>query len=162
MPSQNKTPLYIFDVDGTICNIEHRLHFLEDKKDKDRWNKFYKACINDAPNEPVLRLLETLVASGKEIWFFSGRSEDVRLETEHWLHRHTSFRCWTLQEHPEILRMRPSGDYTEDHLLKQSWIGWMLKEDRDRLVCVFDDRTRVVNMWRANGIPCFQVAAGDF
>jgi len=27
---------------------------------------------------------------------------------------------------------------------------------------VFDDRDQVVEMWRANGIPCFQVAPGNF
>jgi len=27
---------------------------------------------------------------------------------------------------------------------------------------VFDDRDKVVNMWRENGIPCLQVAPGNF
>jgi hypothetical protein len=27
---------------------------------------------------------------------------------------------------------------------------------------VFDDRSRVVEMWRKNGIKCFQVAEGNF
>ena len=26
----------------------------------------------------------------------------------------------------------------------------------------FDDRDRVVAMWREEGVPCFQVAPGDF
>jgi len=26
----------------------------------------------------------------------------------------------------------------------------------------FDDRNRVVATWRANGVPCAQVAEGDF
>jgi hypothetical protein len=34
--------------------------------------------------------------------------------------------------------------------------------DRERLVGAFDDRQRVVDMWRRNGITCFQVAPGDF
>lgn len=38
----------------------------------------------------------------------------------------------------------------------------MLLVDRDRLVAVFDDRARVVRMWRKAGITCFQVAPGDF
>ena len=32
----------------------------------------------------------------------------------------------------------------------------------NRILCVFDDRTKVVNMWRENGLSCFQVAPGDF
>ena len=38
----------------------------------------------------------------------------------------------------------------------------MSPEDRARLVMVFDDRDRVVNMWRRNGVVCAQVAPGDF
>ena len=35
-------------------------------------------------------------------------------------------------------------------------------DKKDRILCVFDDRTKVVNMWRDNGLSCFQVAPGDF
>jgi hypothetical protein len=30
------------------------------------------------------------------------------------------------------------------------------------IMCVFDDRDKVVKMWRENGISCFQVNYGDF
>ena len=158
----NITPLYIFDIDGTLCNIEHRLHFLENKGDPDRWEKFYKACIKDKPNEPVLKVLDALVSTGNEIWFFSGRSEDVRAETNAWLHNYTPFWKSELEDNPELLTMRPSKNYTEDHIMKEQWLRNMLDVDRKRLVAVFDDRKRVVDMWRANGVPCFQVAPGEF
>lgn len=32
----------------------------------------------------------------------------------------------------------------------------------ERLVATFDDRTRVVEMWRGCGVTCFQVAPGEF
>ena len=35
-------------------------------------------------------------------------------------------------------------------------------EDGERLIAVFEDRDRVVAMWRDAGVPCFQVAPGDF
>jgi len=38
----------------------------------------------------------------------------------------------------------------------------MLTEDKSRLVAVFDDRDRVVKMWRDVGVTCFQVADGEF
>jgi hypothetical protein len=38
----------------------------------------------------------------------------------------------------------------------------MLVDDRQRLVAAFDDRDRVVQMWRAAGVTCFQVAPGEF
>lgn len=154
-------PLYIFDIDGTLCNIEHRLHFLN-SKDPDRWDKFYKACLYDTPNKPVLGTMKILCDAGNDIWLFSGRSEDVRKETMMWLHTH----CWNLafqlELNPERLTMRPSKDYTEDHIMKEQWLHNMLDVDRKRLVAVFDDRKRVVDMWRANGVACFQVAPGEF
>lgn len=161
MPA-NTRPLYIFDIDGTLCNIEQRLHFLDDKTDKDRWNKFYKACVWDLPNAPVIRTMHALMKAGAEVWLFSGRSEDVRHETVTWLDNNTAFAKDILLSAPQVLTMRPSKNYTEDDLLKESWLRRMLSDDIDRLVAVFDDRKRVVDMWRANGVPCFQVAQGDF
>lgn len=38
----------------------------------------------------------------------------------------------------------------------------MTEYDRRRLVAVFDDRDKVVSMWRARGVACFQVAPGAF
>lgn len=158
----NITPLYIFDIDGTLCNIEHRLHFLDNKEDPDRWDKFYRACVLDKPNEPVLAVLRHLRETGNEIWLFSGRSEDVRFETMLWLDKHFWGLGSDLALRPERLTMRPSKSYMEDHFLKEVWLRGMLEVDRKRLVAVFDDRKRVVDMWRANGVPCFQVAPGEF
>ena len=55
-----------------------------------------------------------------------------------------------------------AGDYTADDVLKRQWLDGMLAEDRDRLYCAFDDRDRVVKMWRNAGVTCLQVAAGEF
>ena len=33
---------------------------------------------------------------------------------------------------------------------------------KDNVAMVFDDRQQVVDMWRYNGLTCFQVADGDF
>lgn len=154
----NTTPLYIFDIDGTLCNIEHRLHYLETKD----WDSFYKACEDDQPNRPVIEVLNTLLASGADIYLFSGRSEIVREETIRWLSRYTYYPIHELRRNETLLTMRSERDYTEDHILKESWLHFMLKEDIDRLVGVFDDRKRVVDMWRSHGIACFQVAPGEF
>lgn len=155
-------PLYIFDIDGTLCDIRHRLYLL-DTTNPDRWDKFYKACVYDKPNMPVVAVLQALLLDAEnDVWFFSGRSEDVRKETVAWLTKHTGFSTWTLEHRPELLTMRPSKDYTEDHLMKEKWLLGMLDVDRDRLVCVFDDRKRVVDMWRNNGVTCLQVAPGEF
>lgn len=152
-------PLYIFDLDGTLALIDHRKHMLELER-KDKWRMFYAACDQDAPNTPVIDTMERLRHAGAEIWFFSGRSSEVRDKTVAWLAEHTSFMTHDLEG--PMLTMRDEGDYTTDDVLKKQWYDGMLYADRERLVATFDDRERVVAMWRAAGVPCFQVAPGEF
>jgi hydroxymethylpyrimidine pyrophosphatase-like HAD family hydrolase len=149
-------PLYIFDLDGTLANIEHRKYILEDQNDSNRWRRFYDCCDKDSPNEPVIRTLELLRQSGADVWIFSGRSDEVRAKTVYWLTNNTSFLSHDLDT---ALVMRCAGDYTPDDLLKKQFLDNMLISDRKRLISVFDDRDRVVQMWRENGIACFQVAS---
>ena len=53
--------------------------------------------------------------------------------------------------------------YMPDDELKQHWLDDLFPGDiRDRIVAVFDDRQKVVDMWRKNGLTCMQVAPGDF
>ncbi len=87
--------------------------------------------------------------------------DTVREKTLTWLGRHVS-PCFKWAEESLTLRMRPAGDFTPDDQLKESWLHAMSPEDRARLVMVFDDRDRVVSMWRRNGVVCAQVAEGDF
>jgi len=152
-------PLYIFDLDGTVALIDHRRHILDDKADSQRWRRFYALCDKDQPNKPVISTMELLRLTGAEIWFFSGRSDEVRDKTEAWLVEHTSFMSWEIGNH---LMMRKAGDYTADDKLKKEWLDAMLVDDRNRLIAAFDDRDRVVKMWRDSGVTCFQVAPGEF
>jgi hypothetical protein len=57
------------------------------------------------------------------------------------------------------LRMRAAGDFTPDEEPKRQWIG---AYDLAMILCVFDDRTKAVDMWRSLGLTCFQVAPADF
>lgn len=152
--------LYIFDLDGTLALIDHRRPIL-DSDDPDKWERFYAACVDDKPNIPVIETMERLSITS-DILIFSGRSETVREQTVEWLYRFTRFATQSIIEQMVMLTMRPVGDYTPDHELKKLWLDTMLDEDRERLVAVFDDRYAVVKMWRENGVPCFQVAPGDF
>ena len=160
------TPLYIFDLDGTLALIDHRRHFVEGEK-KD-WPAFYRACVDDEPNEPVIRTLNALRKAGAEVWIWSSRSDEVKTETVAWLHRHGCFGsprdvlwAWPFGA-PERFRMRPANDYTPDDELKRRWLSEIEPPEYARLTAVFDDRDKVVAMWRAAGVPCFQVAPGAF
>lgn len=147
-------PLYIFDLDGTLANCEHRKHHL-DAKD---WRSFYAACDLDPPIHDVLKVARDLYESGAELWIFSGRSSEVRDKTIRWLEQHLA----AFVDFDTALLMRDEGDHRPDDELKKLWLDRMLDEDRQRLVGIFDDRDRVVSMWRAAGVTCFQVAPGAF
>lgn len=138
---------YVFDLDGTLADCSHRLHHLE-RKD---WRAFFAACPDDKPIKHMIELCSRLTWSAPcnrvEIW--SGRSDEVRLETEAWLRAHG------LDGIP--LLMRTAGDHRPDDEVKRDFLRGGGVPD-----LIFDDRARVVQMWRAEGIPCAQVAAGDF
>ena len=144
--------IVIFDLDGTLALIEHRRHFITGKE-KD-WKSFYEACDQDKPYEAVLAVLRALHLNGYKIWIVSGREDSVRHKTIQWLaEQHAVF---------DVLLMRPEGDYSTDVKLKLRWMtdGTI---PRDRILCVYEDRNTVVDMWRTElGVPCFQVCEGDF
>ena len=50
-----------------------------------------------------------------------------------------------------------------DDKLKKGWLDDIFPgKDKDRILCVFDDRDKVVKMWRDSGLTCMQVAPGNF
>lgn len=140
----------VFDLDGTLALADHRLHHIR-KPQKD-WDAFFAECGKDALNVPIADICRALYRDGAMIAIWTGRSNVTRNATESWLSEHAI---------PyNLLRMRLANDRTPDHDLKESW----LRSTRPsmRPVLVFEDRTRVVEMWRRNGISCCQVANGDF
>lgn len=143
--------LVIFDLDGTISLTEHRQHFLDPEDGgKPDWDAFFDACDQDLPNWPVINTLHALRDQGFRVEIWSGRSDAVRQKTEDWLVAHGI--------HSIPLHMRGHGDYTPDDELKEKWLG----QEPWKPMMVFDDRDKVVAMWRRNGIVCAQVAKGEF
>lgn len=133
---------------------------MDNLEDSYRWDKFYEACDMDLPNVPVIKVLNNLRLLN-DVYIFSGRSVAVKAKTIDWISRYTSFSENELKEEP-FLRMRNIKDFTPDEDLKRSWYEELSFSDKKRLVAVFDDRNKVVNMWRSLGVPCFQVADGNF
>ena len=154
-------PLYIFDLDGTLADGTHRVHLIQ--QEPKQWDEYFEACDGDRPIYSIIGIAACLFRAGAEIWIYSGRSDQVRGKTRAWcgeyLHHELAM---TLDSNPNILKMRQHGDHHPDDKLKESWLLAMAPEDRKRLVAVFEDRDRVVAMWRRHGVRCLQVAPGDF
>lgn len=142
---------YIFDIDGTIANTDHRVHHLEgDKKD---WKSWYAKAQDDIPYWEIVDLMRLAHDAGIAIVICTGRDSGVRKETEEWLSSHN------LPYHQ--LYMRKAGDRRDDTIVKFELLEQMQQEGYDP-VLVFEDRDRVVKMWRDAGLKCLQVKPGEY
>lgn len=149
-PLAEEWPVVVFDIDGTIADIEHRRHFVQ-KPNRD-WRSFERNIYNDKPKEAVVRLLRMLHPTNR-IVLSSGRHEGQRFGTESWLQNHHI--PW------DNLYMRKEKDYRADNIVKLELLAQMNADGYDPWI-VFDDRDQVVKMWRDAGYTCCQVAPGDF
>lgn len=148
----------IFDLDGTIALIDDRRKLSTKDNGKIDWDVFFNPDnINlDQPNNAVITILRLLKDAGNRIVILSGRSKATKDATKVWLKK--------FDVPFDVLKMRPTSRdfmYMPDDQLKQMWLN-QLFTDKNDIVCVFDDRQKVVDMWRNNGLTCMQVANGDF
>ena len=149
--------IVIFDLDGTLALIDKR-RALATKNGKMDWDVFFDRdnIKLDVPNQKVVDMARMINNTDRyQIWILSGRTKATYRTTRQWLIQNdVPF---------DMLQMRPTDDYhhyMKDSALKQMWLDTLI--DKDDVFAVFDDRNQVVDMWRTNGLTCFQVADGDF
>lgn len=147
------TPLYVFDLDGTLADCTHRLKWI--KNGNRRWTEFFKACVDDVPIRWAINLYELCRDDVKgEILILTGRSEIVRKETNDWL---TSRGIMY-----DYLVMRPEKNSEQDHVLKVRMLEEFLRDKDYSVQFIVEDRTRVVKAYREKGYNVLQCADGDF
>lgn len=140
--------LYVFDLDGTLADINHRLNLI--KKDKPDWPSFHLSCVSDTPKTWVIDLLNMCRKQG-DILILSGRSDEVEPHTRDWLTENSILY--------DFLVMRKKGDYTPDHVLKSEMMDEFLRDKDYEVQFIVDDRQRVVDMWRSKGFNVLQCEA---
>lgn len=155
-----KTEFVIVDIDGTVADLRHRLHFIKGKK-KD-WDAFYNHVGGDSPIKNVLDVVNTLSMSGCQLVFVTGRVDKCYTDTVNWLECYLP--PYTTMIRRPMYFFRKNGDFRPDTVVKKEIYENKLKEvgiTPDNTV-VFEDRATVVRMWRALGFTCFQVSDGDY
>lgn len=140
----------IIDIDGTLADIDHRRHCVE-QKPKD-WKQFNSLMVFDLPNPWCVKLIEQLHLR-YDVILCSGRMERHRAITENWLKEN--------KIHYHKLFMRKERDFRDDSIIKAEIYEKEI-EPSWNVVFVVDDRKRVVDMWRNKGLTCLQCAEGDF
>lgn len=130
----------LVDMDGTLSDAAHRLHYIE-KKPKN-WRAFFRDGALDAPIEGVRTLVLDNARIGRKVVIFTARPEDNREITETWLKEN---------DIPfDRIMMRKKNDFRPDYVVKHE----MLLE----AVCIYgetpmfaiDDKDEVLEMFEDN------------
>ncbi len=131
-------PLAVFDIDGVLADVSHRLHFL----DIHRWERFFRAADSDPLlDEGADRLREAQI--DHDVVYLTGRPERNRGLTQRWLARHD------LPTGP--LYMREDDDLRPARYVKREVLR-RLSRTRE-VASVLDDDPAVVRMLEADGWP---------
>ena len=163
----------IFDLDGTLANIDVRRDKSMKPNGKLDWDIFAApdSIKNwDKPNDPVVKMAKLFHQDGFKIVIFSGRNDRGFDATIDWLiwwdvpfdllvMRPDKFKdkSWPIADgNPATPDMR----FMPDEILKKKMLDTFV--DIDDVFLVVDDRDKVVKMWRDLGLNTFQVAPGDF
>lgn len=142
--------ILVVDIDGTIANCEHRIHFINNSNPD--WDKFFLECDKDKPIIQNIELVRSLLISYRVI-FCTGRSEVCREKTVQWLEEN-GFNKDTYEQ----LLMRKFSDFRHDVYIKPE----LLEPFRDKVSIILEDRDSMVKKWRELGYTCYQVAEGNF
>lgn len=141
--------IVIFDIDGTLADVSERIHHVR-KKPKN-WSAFFEGMAQDKAIHSMVRLCNILYASGLHVILCSSRSEEHRGETVKWLAGQG------VNYHSLLLRK--DQDRRPDSTVKRELLAGI---DKSKVLFVVEDRSRVVEMWRSEGLVCLQCAPGEF
>lgn len=147
--------IVLVDMDGTLSNLSHRLHYVRTEGQKKNWDEFFNRCLYDEPNEVIVKWVKAIAADPDfMVCIVSGRPIDKCGEsTVAWLEKYGV---------PyDRLFMRNGGDKRDDVVVKKEILD---KLPKNQIAFAIDDRPRVVRMWKENGVRVFAVAdqSNDF
>lgn len=106
----NKINLYIFDIDGVVADITHRLHYMKEKN----YEKFYsdEEIAKDEKIAAGINLVNKLFKSADSfVVFMTGRPESTYSATRKWLYENEVKHC-------QAVFFRANGDYRPSPIVK--------------------------------------------
>jgi len=136
------TQCFIFDIDGTIADCNHRVHHLNGRTKN--WAAFNAAMADDTPIESTIMVMNAL-SHNHAIILLTGRSEESRDITEAWLSRHSIS--------ADCLLMRGIDDFRQDWEMKEDFVSEIL--NKFDVHGAFDDSEGVLAMLNRRGIRTF-------
>lgn len=143
---ERKSAAYLFDIDGTLAHRVNRSPYDE-----------YSA-INDNFDLAVGTTMCALLDCGFKVILLTGRKERGRETLLNWLSSKLDSHHYSKLS---VILMRQDSDNRPDEIVKKEMYQLEIQH-KFNVIAVFDDRDKVVNMWRSIGIKCFQVSPGHF
>lgn len=144
--------VFIFDLDGTLCDVDHRRHFV--RTEPKNWDAFNSLCHADQPHHDIVWLFDVLKSQEDSTMILaSGRSDEHIIETIDWLKKNDI-------EYTELF-MRKQADKRDDYLVKFDILQQVRAKYGEPYMAI-DDRDSVVRGWRKAGVRCLQVQEGNF
>ena len=148
----------ICDLDGTLCNTEHRDQFARERN----WDEFNGRLHLDEPNQPVLdfvRLFRT-TNSNHRVMALTARNSSMLGPTSDWMMKHSCLHLF------DVIRMRPAHNKSESDadLKPRLLFNFFLNKETalKKVFLILDDRDRVVKSFREHGFPVWQVKEGAY
>jgi phosphoglycolate phosphatase-like HAD superfamily hydrolase len=130
--------LAVFDIDGVIADVRHRVHHLHRRND---WQRFFREAAHDTVLPEGARLVADLGSRHDVVWL-TGRPEWLRAVTLDWFGEHGL---------PAAeLHMRPNRDYRPAPEYK---LGVLRTLARRQIAAFVDDDSAVVAAALAAGFP---------
>jgi phosphoglycolate phosphatase-like HAD superfamily hydrolase len=150
-----KRPAWIFDVDGTLVDVDPILYHIvnQDRSTesfKKNFDKFHQDSINCSPHKDVVDMAWE-VCNDVDVIIVTARKEKYRALTSRWL---------VDNDVPHIaLFMRQDNDYREDYDVKKDILEhinqyWNVKH-------AVDDNPSIIQLWEENGIPTTKIGTWD-
>lgn len=140
----NKTSVFVFDIDGTIANAEHRIHHLRNNGEKKDWKSFFEKMGEDPPFSPMIALINAIESSNSKennhVVLQTGRPEKYRYQTGKWI------ADVGLRNSYELLLMRQERDMRDNVSVKMSFLDFLMDHynvDESSFLW-FEDSVRVV------------------
>lgn len=138
-----KEDCILVDMDATLCfNLQGRPFYGEGAAD---------TMAADVPCEQMCKLVNKYIADDKvEVFILTGREDtpEIRKATETWLKNN-------LIGNVDAVFMRPMKDYSKGPDCKYNIYKTFIAP-KYNVLFVLEDSSKVVKMWRNNGIMCLQ------
>jgi hypothetical protein len=151
--------IILCDIDGVLADVRHLLPFISKHlpKEKRNYNEYYRRIGEAKPTAYIEYIAEMLFLKPLKFYYTTGRSEQCRNVTTHWLNEN---RLLLNASYSELL-MRKDGDERPAHEVKLEMLNIIRAKHPEAYFLAIDDDSQVIKMYRREGVACFHIKSDE-